>query len=168
VHLAAEIFSKYGDFIRGVIRSKTGDKSQVDDLFQNFFLSLVYKPPSGNISNIKGYLYKAIINDIIDNRRRIERYHNRMQGYAQYLQSTVIEDGTENILIETEEMNKMFKCIETQLPQCEAKAVILRYKKNYKIKEIAKALDINNIAAWRYISAGVRKIRRFLGNDQLQ
>jgi RNA polymerase sigma factor (sigma-70 family) len=168
VHLAAGIFSEYGDFIRGVIRYKAGDESNVDDLFQNFFLSLVYRPPSEDIKNIKGYLYRAIINDIIDNRRRVERYQNQMHNYAEYINYSAAEDKPEKDLIETEEMNKMFRCIETQLHRYEAKAVILRYKKNYKIKEIAKSLNINNIAAWRYISAGVRKIRRFLGEDLLR
>jgi RNA polymerase sigma factor (sigma-70 family) len=168
VHLAAEIFSKYGDFIRGVIRYKAGDEGNVDDLFQNFFISLVYRPPCENVKNIKGYLYRAIINDIIDSRRRVERYQNRMHNYAEYINCSAAEDEPEKVLIETEEMNKMFRCIETQLQHYEAKAVILRYKKNYKIKEVAKSLDINNIAAWRYISTGVRKIRRFLGEDLLQ
>jgi RNA polymerase sigma factor (sigma-70 family) len=128
----------------------------------------VYRPPSENVKNIKGYLYRAIINDIIDSRRRAERYQNQIHNYAEYISYSAAEDNPEKVLIKMEEMNKMFRCIETQLQRYEAKAVILRYKKNYKIKEIAKALDINNIAAWRYISTGVRKIRRFLGNDQLR
>lgn len=162
MHLAAEIFSKYGDFIRGVIRYKVGDEDCIDDLFQNFFLSLVYRPPSGNVTNIKGYLYRAIINDIIDNRRQIERYQSLIRGHAEHLDYFKSEDSPENILIETEEMNKMLKCIETQLQHNEAKAIILRYKNNYKIKEIAAAMGINNIAAWRYVSNGMRKIRRLL------
>jgi len=168
VHIAAEIFSKYGDFIRGVIRYKVGDENCVDDLFQCFFLSLVYRPPSGNVKNIKGYLYRAIMNDIIDNRRQIERYHGLMRGYAEYINYFESGDSPENTLIDTEEMNKMLKCIETQLQRNEAKAVILRYKSEYKIKEIAAAMGINNIAAWRYVSNGVRKIKRLLRKDQLQ
>lgn len=168
MNIAAEIFTRYGDFIRGVIRCKVGDESYVDDLFQNFFLSLVYRPPSRNIKNIKGYLYRAIINDIIDNKRQIERYQSQMHKYAECLDYSAIEDNSENVLIKTEEMNKMFRCIETHLQHNEAKAVILRYRNNYKIKKIAAAMGINNIAAWRYISNGVRKIRRLLRKDQLQ
>ncbi len=168
MHLAVKIFSEYGDFIRGVIRCKAGDENCVDDLFQNFFLSLVYKPPSGNVSNIKGYLYKAIINDIIDNRRTIERYRNQMQRYTQYLQGSIIENNPEYILLEKEEMNKMFKCIETQLQHSEVRAVILRYKNNYKIKDVAAAMGVNNTVAWRYISKGVRKIRQLFEKDQLK
>jgi DNA-directed RNA polymerase specialized sigma24 family protein len=91
-----------------------------------------------------------------------------MHGYAEHLNYFKSGDSPEDALIETEEMNKMFKCIETQLRHNEAKAVILRYRSNYKIQEIATAMGINNIAAWRYVSNGVRKIRRLLRKDQLQ
>jgi RNA polymerase sigma factor (sigma-70 family) len=168
VHIAAEIFSKYGDFIRGIIRYKVGNEGCVDDLFQSFFLSLVYRPPSRNVKNIKGYLYRAIMNDIIDNKRQIERYQSLMHGYAEHLNYFKSGDSPEDALIETEEMNKMFKCIETQLQHNEARAVILRYRNNYKIKKIAVAMGVNNITAWRYVSNGVRKIRRLLRKDQLQ
>jgi RNA polymerase sigma factor (sigma-70 family) len=168
VHIAAEIFTKYGDFIYGIIRCKAGDKGEVDDLFQNFFLSLVSRPPAPNVKNIKGYLYKAILNDIIDNRRRIERYQNRVHRYAEFLDYSAIEDSQENVLVEAEEMAKMFKCIEKQLEHSEVRAVILRYRNNYKIREIAATMGVNSIAAWRYISKGVRKIRRLLRKRHLQ
>jgi RNA polymerase sigma factor (sigma-70 family) len=168
VNIAAEIFNRYGDFIRGVIRCKVGDKGCVDNLFQNFFLSLVSKPPSSNIKNIKGYLYRAIINDIIDDTRLTDRYQSQMHRYAKHLQYSIIEDSPENALIEAEEMNKMFECIKKQLQHSEAQAIILRYRNNYKIKEVAAAMGVNNMAAWRYISKGLRKIRRLLRKKQLQ
>lgn len=163
MHIVAEIFSRYGDFIRGVIRYKVGNKNRADDLFQSFFLSLVFRPPSPNVKNIKSYLYKAIINDIIDNTRRVEKYQSHVRRYAENLQYS--EDSPENALIEAEEMNKMFKCIEKQLQHSEAQAITLRYRNSRKIKEVATAMGVNNIAAWRYISKGLRKIRRLLRKD---
>ncbi|MHC4792547.1 MAG: RNA polymerase sigma factor, partial [Planctomycetota bacterium] len=64
VNHAAKIFSEYGDFIRGVIRYQVGNDAQADDLFQDFFLSLVSRPVPADIQNIKKYLYRAITNDI--------------------------------------------------------------------------------------------------------
>ena len=108
------------------------------------------------------------MNDIIDNRRRIERYQNLMHGYAEHFNCFELEDSPEKGLIEAEEMNKMLECIEKRLKHNEAKAVILRYKNNYKIKEIAAVMGINNIAAWRYISNGMQKIKWLLRKGQLQ
>ena len=168
VNIAAKIFTEYGDFIHRVIRYKVGDESRADDLFQNFFLSLVCKPPFPNVKNIKGYLYRAIINDIIDDTRWTDRYQSQMHRYAKHLQYSIIEDSPENALIEAEEMNRMFECIKRQLQHSEAQAIILRYRNNYKIKEVAAAMGVNNMAAWRYISKGLRKIRRLLRKKQLQ
>lgn len=165
VHLAAEIFAKYGELIREFIRFKVVDENSVDDLYQNFFLSLVSRPPPGDVKNFKSYLYRAIMNDIIDFRRCNGRYQNLMHRYVEYCAK--FEDCPEDKLIENEETNKILESIEKRLKKDEAEAVILRYRRNYKIKEIATTMGINNIAAWRYISKGVQKIKWFLRKGQL-
>jgi RNA polymerase sigma factor (sigma-70 family) len=161
VNVAAEIFAEHRDFIYAIIRAKARNREQTDDLFQNFFLSLVARPPSPCIRNIKGYLYRAIINDVIDNTRQMERYQNQVYRYAEHLGCSLVEDSPETALIEAEEMGKMVDCIEKHLHSSEAKAIILRYKNNYKIKKVAAAMGVNNTLAWRYISKGVIKIRHF-------
>jgi RNA polymerase sigma factor (sigma-70 family) len=158
---AAGLFNKYGDFIYTVIRYKVRDKAMADDLFQDFFLSLVSNPPSDD-RNIKGYLYRAIINDIVDNARRIDRYQAQLQRYSEHLMRSVAGENPENVLVEAEEMDKIFSVIERRLQNSEARAVTLRYVKDYKIKDVAAEMKINNTAAWRYITGGLKKIRFFL------
>jgi RNA polymerase sigma factor (sigma-70 family) len=168
VNIAAGIFAEYWDFIHAVIRYKVRDEASRDDLFQNLFLSLVSRPPSTDVKNIKSYLYKAIINDIIDNTRRVEKYQNRVHRYAEHLKYPIIEDNPENALIEAEEMSKMLECIQMRLQHSEVEAITLRYRNQYKIKEIAEVMGVNNTAAWKYISKGLEKIRQFLRKRQLQ
>lgn len=168
VDIAAKIFGEYGDFIYTVIRYKVRDEAQADDLFQDFFLSLVSRPLPPDIQNIKGYLHRAIINDIADSVRRVERYQTRLRRYAERLKYFRTEDSPENALIEAEEIDKMFKLIERRLQRNEAQAIFLRYRNNYKIKEVAKKMGINDNAAWRYIYKGLRKIRQFLRIRHLQ
>lgn len=162
VNIAAKVFEEYGNFIRAVIRCKVRSKAQADDLFQAFFLSLVSRPPSPDIQNIKGYLYRAIINDIADSARRVEKYQARIRRYAECLKYFRTEDSPENALIEAEEMDKIFKLIERRLQRNEAQAIILRYRDHYKIKEVAVKMGISDNAACRYIYKGLRKIRSFL------
>jgi RNA polymerase sigma factor (sigma-70 family) len=159
---AAEIFSKYGDFIRAVIYCHIKNDAQADDLFQDFFLSLVSKPIPANIQNVKDYLYKAITNDIVDAIRRVEKYKTRINKYAECLNYSVNNNKPENAFIETEQINKMFELIEGRLRHSEAQAVTLRYKKSYNIEEIAKRMHVNNRTISRYISTGLSKVRRFL------
>ncbi|MHC4637361.1 MAG: hypothetical protein ACYTBP_06355, partial [Planctomycetota bacterium] len=54
VKYAAEIFDKYGSIIRAVIRANINDKSQQEDIFQDFFISLVHRPIPKYIDNVKG------------------------------------------------------------------------------------------------------------------
>jgi RNA polymerase sigma factor (sigma-70 family) len=159
---AAEIFSKYGDFIRAVIYYHVKNDAQADDLFQDFFLSLVSKPIPADIQNVKGYLYKAITNDIVDAVRRVEKYKTRMDKYAECFNYSVNNNRPENAFVETEQTNKMFRLIEGWLRHSEAQAITLRYRNSYNIKEVAKKMHVNNRTISRYISAGLSKVRQFL------
>jgi RNA polymerase sigma factor (sigma-70 family) len=162
VDRAAEIFSQYGDFIRTVIYYHVKNDAQADDLFQDFFLSLVSKPIPANIQNVKGYLYKAITNDIVDAARRVEKYKTRMNKYAECLNYSINKNTPENALFEIEQTDKMFKLIEGQLRHSEAQAISLRYRNSCNIKEVAKKMHVNNRTISRYLSAGLSKVRQFL------
>ena len=162
VDRAAEIFSEHGEFILTVIRYHTGNNDKADDLFQDFFLSLVCKPLPPNVHNVKGYLYRAIISKIIDAARRREKYRTRLHKYAKNLNYSVNKKTPANVLIEVEETNKMFKLIERQLPNSEAQAITLRYRHNYNIKEIARKMNVKSKTITRYLSSGLSKARKFL------
>jgi RNA polymerase sigma factor (sigma-70 family) len=162
VDRAAEIFSQYGDFILAAIRYHVENDAQADDLFQDFFLSLVSRPLPAGIRNVKSYLYKAITNDIVDAVRRVEKYKTRMDKYAECFNYSVNNNRPENALVEIEQTNKMFKLIEGQLRHSEAQAVTLRYRNSYNIKEAAKKMHVNNRTISRYISTGLSKVRQFL------
>ena len=163
VDRGAAIFAEYEDFIRAVIRHHTRNEAQADDIFQDFFLFLISKPVPTDIQNIKSYLYKAITNDIVDCTRRIEKYQGRTLRYAERLEYLPTEDNPENALIMNEETDKIVRLIERRLRRSEAQAVILRYRNDYKINEIAVKMGVNTRTVRGYISTGLRKVRRFLG-----
>ena len=71
VGLAAEVFGKYGDEILAVIRFNVDDQSRANDIFQDFFISLIRKPIPPHVKDVKRYIYKAVTNDVIDFSRRI-------------------------------------------------------------------------------------------------
>jgi len=160
VDVASVIFSEYGDFIHGVIRSKVGDDSQADDLFQDLFLSLVFRPPSGKVQNMKSYLYRIINNDFIDAMRRVKKYQIHVNRYAERLTYSTTNGDPQKALIRIEEMKKMFELIEGQLRPSEDRAVTLRYRNQHDIGEIAKMMDIDNRSVSRYISVGLKKLRK--------
>ncbi|MHC4396539.1 MAG: RNA polymerase sigma factor [Planctomycetota bacterium] len=160
VSVATKIFAEYGGFIYGVIRYKVKDKALVDDLYQDFFLSLVSNPIPSSVRNIKSYLYRAVKNDIIDAGRKIERYRNLKNYYANNY--PINKDSSKNAFINEERANEIFKLIGGKLTPSEARAITLRYKNDCSIKEVAQKMDVKKESVSRYICTGLNKIRRFL------
>ena len=162
VGLAAEIFAEYGDFIHMVIFSQVKNKARIDDIFQDFFLSLVRKPIPQDVKNIKGYLYRAITNDIIDATRRVNKYSYHMHKYHEYPNHSINKRTPENAFIDIEETNKMFGLIKGRLTNSQYQAIALRYKSQYNIKEVAEIMGVKRTSVSRYISIGLKKIRQSL------
>ncbi len=162
VEAAAKIFLQHGEYIRMVIRQKVRNKTEVEDLFQDFFLSLVSRPLPLDVRNIRSYLYRAIMNDIVDSRRRLRLYHAAIREHHAYLVSTNAQEDPGSILADIEETVKFFESIEGRLNSSEAQAVILRYRDNCSKKEAARKMKVKPQTVSRYLSVGLNKLREFL------
>ncbi len=162
VGLAAKIFAEYGDFIHMVIFSQVKNNARIDDIFQDFFLSLVRKPIPQDVKNIKGYLYRAITNDIIDATRRVNKYSYHMHKYSEYPNHSINKRTPENAFIDIEETNKMFGLIKGRLTNSQYQAMTLRYRTDHSIKEVAKKMSVKSTSVSRYLSMGLKKIRQSL------
>ncbi len=162
VNIAAKVFVQYGDFIHTVIRYKVRNEAQADDLFQDFFISIISKPPPPSLQNVKGYLYKAITHDIIDAMRRKERYEGRIRKYGEKLNYSTNKNGFENAFLEKEELDRLFALIKKRLPNSESEAIALRYRDSHSIKEVAKKMSVEKRTVSSYISGGLKKIRQLL------
>lgn len=157
-----KIFAEYGDFVRRIIRFHVRNQVEREDLFQDFFLELISKPIPEDVQNVRGYIYHVVCDNIKDAFRRIERYQKRVQRYGEHHRH-IIEDRPENKVIETEEIEKMFELIFRHLPKNEAKAMALRYRHNYNIRETASKMGVRPRSVSRYLSAGAKKLRQVLG-----
>ena len=166
VDIAAKIFAEYGDFIYDIIRNKVKDEAQADDLYQDFFLSLVSNPIPPDSQNIKGHLYRAITNDIIDACRRMERYRTLINKYADYFNFPVNKRGVTDAFINEKQINEIFRVAGEQLAPAKAEAIILRYKNDHSIKKIAKEMNVKKETVRRYICVGLKKLRQFLIAEQ--
>lgn len=162
VEVASELFAEHGNFIRAVILSKIKDEVQADDVFQDFFLSLVRKPVPDGVRNIRSYLYKAVINDTIDAIRRIEAYRIRIHKYSEQFDNFINKTRPENALYMEEEVNKVLELIKGRVRSSEYRAIALRYGNCHDIKEVAEDMQVSSRTVCRYISVGLKKIRQIL------
>ena len=166
VNTAAKLFAEHGSYIRTVIRYHVKNENQVDDLFQDFFLSLAVNPLPADVRSIKGFLYRTITNRIIDATRRVENYKKHKNNYMKYLNDPIYKKTPEQVVIDAEEINRMFELIEMRLRRSEAQAITLRYRNNYDIKKIAKKMNVGSESAKKYIIRGLAKMRCFLTNNK--
>lgn len=161
---ASAIFEEYGDFLRAIIYLHIKDKSMVDDIMQNFFLTLVAHPLPDDIEDMKSYLYQAIINDIIDSKRRIQDYQVTMQRLKKIVAKNQMQQGAinEKNLIEREEIAKLFIKIKTKLPQPEADAILNYYAFRKNISAGANKMKVDVRTFSRYVCVGLKKFRQIL------
>lgn len=161
VDRAEKIFAEHGAFIRSVIKFNVKNQADAEDLFQDAFLFLISKPISNDVQNTRAFLYRIISDNIKDAFRRIHRYQARIYRYATH-QRSIVENKPEDTVIAIEETEKMFELIRKRLPPKEALAVTLRYKDNCDTTKVAEKIGIKPRSVSRYVSVGLKKIRRTL------
>jgi len=162
VGLAAEVFGKYGDEILAVIRFNIDDPSRANDIFQDFFVSLVRRPIPPDIQDVRGYLYKAVTNDVIDSSRKIRNRHTNDQKYAYTHKHSVSQEDPQDILIHAEETNRMLRLIQNHLPKRESTVFIKRLREGMNTSDTAKHLSLTKRTVSQYLSVAVRKIRHII------
>ena len=163
VKCASVILEQYGDFLRAIIYINTEDKSMVDDIIQDFFISLVEHPIREGISDIKGYLYRAIINDVIDKARRVKDYQNKVQKYMRVVDNNIKQEVLhEDILLKKDEIAKLLKKITNILSQQEADAMLNYFTVEYDTKAGAAKTQVDTITFTRYVRTGLKKLRQRL------
>jgi len=160
---AAGVFEQYGNYIRAVIRFQCRNQFQEEDLFQEFFLALINTPLPSNVRNVRGYIYRAIINDAVDVTRRQEKYQRNLKKHAEGARISINKKTLEDALTEMEEISSVFTRLAKRLQPREAQVVSMRYRQDCSIGEIAAALGVNKRTVSRYLSSALSKIRRALG-----
>jgi len=162
VGFAAEVFDKFGDEIRAFIHFNVKDKSKADDIFQEFFVSIVRKPIPSDIQDIPAYLYRAVTNDVIDLSRQIKIHRDHIQSYAEFCKNQLKQEDPQTIAIQVENTQKMFQLIESRLPKREAQAVLQRFGHGFSIKDTAERMHVNRRIVSRYLSVALKKMRKFV------
>lgn len=165
VESASKIIVEYENFIRLIIRTQNNTNTHEDDLFQDFYLSLVASPIPENVNNIKSFLYRAIINHLSKSAQRIRAYEKKIQHFRKNcdFKDNKIESAS-TLLIREESNSKIFEFIKENIPKKKYMAILLRYRDGYSINEVADKMGIKYSSARRYLSTGLRKIRHCAEN----
>jgi DNA-directed RNA polymerase specialized sigma24 family protein len=146
VGLAADVFGKYGDEILAVIRFNIDDQSKANDIFQDFFVSLVRKPIPPHIEDVRGYLYKAVTHDVIDVSRRTRNRRDSAQKYAHTRKHCIVQEDPRDVAIQAEETQK----------------ILQRRGHGLSTTDTAERMRLTKRTVSRYLSVAIKKIRQFV------
>jgi len=163
VAAAVKIFAEHGGFVRNVIRLQVRDVSRREDVFQELFLRIVDQPVPPDVRNVRGYLYRAILRDVVDLAREQENTSRHLKKYARNNRISIYKSPSQNAIVEEmEDEHSVFARLTRQLRRREREAVTLRYRDNCSIAEIADRMGIGRRSASRYLTSALRHIRRNL------
>ncbi|MHC4330256.1 MAG: RNA polymerase sigma factor [Planctomycetota bacterium] len=169
VTLAAKVFDTYGKEIRAIITSLVRDREVADDIYQDFFLSLIREPVPPYVRGYRGtvaYLYRVLSNDIVDNHRRSTNRQDHMERYAECRKRSIADKDTLDVIVDVEEAERMLRILEGHLAKREAKAVTLRYSHGLSTAETARRMNVDVQSIYRYCCVGLKKIRRIVSKLQ--
>lgn len=159
VGLAAEVFSKYSNDIRAMIGYNIKDPSRADDVFQNLFISLVCNPVPPHVTDVKGYLYRVIANDVYDVFRRTRIHQESVEKYVENRKYDVVQEDPQDNVIEAEEAQQMFQLIEDRLPKRQAVAIAHHYEDGLSANDMAEKMHLDKTSVYSYLSAARKKMR---------
>ncbi|MBN2128082.1 MAG: sigma-70 family RNA polymerase sigma factor [Sedimentisphaerales bacterium] len=162
VSAAAEVFAAHGTFIRAVIRFQAKSRFREDDLYQQFFLSLIRKPVPSDVQNVRSYLYRAIRNDVLDSLRRQTRQQEFLEKHAEEIRISINNRTPTDAIVLGDERASAFRYLTRQLRHREAEAIMLRFRDNCSVADIAARMGVDRRTVSRYLSAGLRRLRQIL------
>ena len=163
---ANTLFFQYKEQLRYTALKYTKDKTLVDDILHDFYISLINKPISKNISNTKSYLSRALRNDALDLISKNNSYHARNINYGKKTINQNWKLNHEAEIISTETSKYIFEIIEKILPPHEAEAIKQRYQFELNVKETAARMSVSPRSVSHYVSVGLKKLRKYLEENQ--
>ncbi len=165
---AEKIFAEHGDFIYQVICYKLADKSLADDIYQDFFITLSANPVSLEGPQLKGYLYKTIVYDVLNATRRVQTYQKKVDKFSEYCNSGVhkSDPGSAYIVDSEEKMEELMRKAWSDIPPAQKQAISLRYIEGHSNAEVAEKMKIDAGSVRNYINRGLKKIRKNMTNGR--
>ena len=155
IERAAEMFAVHGDFLLRIFKKELNEQD-AHDLWQNLFLSLTTKPVSVNISNVRGYLYRAAVHDIVDFKRNLKLHRRKIDEYSEVARQRKSDRSPVQQLISIESVNEAFRQIKNNLPPSVGQVVLNKYRKQLSRREIAEKMNIKKTTVDRYLSVGTK------------
>ena len=133
------------------------------DLYQDLFVYFVRKPIPSDVINIQAYLHRVILDRVRDRKRSQSRYRRHLGLYAQ--EPAYKKESPAEVTIPNAQAQELFDLLDAHLKKNEAAAILHCYKDDLEISEAARKMNIQPRSLSRYLSVGLKKIRKIVRKD---
>ena len=154
---AEELFLEHGEFLMNVLLRDLSEPDALD-AFQCFYLNVVMKGLPDNIQDIRGYLYQAARNAVIDHWRKTSTYQEKIQLYSQRTKPRFSEDPTKKVM-NSELLIEVFEKIGHLLWPSINQVIVQKHQRNLSNDEIAEKMNVSKRTVSRYLSVGTKQIQ---------
>lgn len=142
---------KYADMVYRIALTRTNNKSDSEDIFQEVFLRITKKMPNfENTEHEKAWVIRVTIN--CSNNLLTSNWRNKTQELE------------ENIQFETKQRHDIYYEV-AKLPIKYRTVIYLFYYEGYKINEISKILNTNESTVKTRLSRAKEKLKNNMGGD---
>jgi RNA polymerase sigma factor (sigma-70 family) len=156
------IIDQYGELIKRLIFTYVKNRTQTDDIFQEFLITVYKKIDSyRGDAKLKSWLCRIAINKCKD---YIKSPLYRLILLKDHIQDNKVIKSAEQLTIEVEEKQIIIQAI-FDLPIKYREILVLRYYQSLSIKEISEWLSINESTVKTRIARGKKKLEAKLGGE---
>lgn len=160
-HLFNEYYTQLQYFAERLISNREEAQDIVITAFRKFWN---IRDNFQTANNIKAFFYITVRNQCLDYLRYKQRFNEVKKEYASHLLSADEKQQTDNLIIETDLINKIYQEVQ-KLPSRCREIFILTYFKGLKTKEIATALQISESAVTTQRSLAIKYLKHAFSQE---
>lgn len=160
-HLFNEYYTQLQYFAERLISNREEAQDIVITAFRKFWN---IRDNFQTSTNIKAFFYITVRNQCLDYLRYKQRFNEVKKEYETHLLSADELQQTDNLIIETDLINKIYLEVQ-KLPNRCREIFILTYFKGLKTKEIANALQISESAVTTQRSLAIKYLKHAFSQE---
>lgn len=165
-HLFAKIIERYERPVYNLMYRYCRSEEEAADLSQDVFLRVYDRLSSFNRSRrFFPWLYTLAVNRANDWHRSHSNNRKKLDEFRWETPETEISSDQEGRMVDREEVDNLYKALD-QLPEVTREMIMLRYRQELPIFELADIFKVSESAVKMRIARGLEKMKAILGGDR--
>ncbi|MGB3223259.1 MAG: RNA polymerase sigma factor [Desulforhopalus sp.] len=167
-HLFAKIIERYERPVYNLMYRYCRSEEEAADLSQDVFLRVYDRLSSFNRSRrFFPWLYTLAVNRANDWHRSHSNNRKKLDKFRWEPPETETNSDQEGRMVDREEVDNLYKALD-QLPEATREMIMLRYRQELPVFELADIFKVSQSAVKMRIARGLEKMKAILGGDRYE